>query len=453
VVTLFIGAFFDNEVSVQLNAPQTVTAGDEFKVKVKVSKGKIESFSRLLQELPAGLKATSVNSANADFTFKDNKVRLIWLKMPENDSISIEYTIKTDQRLKGNFDLGGKFSYIDNNERMTAEATPLTITINPNPNIDPKLIVDIKDFKEQVIPEISSEGQGMVACVRQKPQPTGDADNSYLVNLLVYKDNAQKFAKIEEAVPAGFTALKVESKDGIFVFKDGLAKFLWMSLPTSPYFMVSYRLVPNTGNKNAPVLKGQFSYVTDEKTITKDIVEKDLTLASLSDQDIQNLVKEINTKPSVSNALIAEALQTTQPIKTDCTKIAANESNKEIAKNTEKKSWFQKNNLTGSIDKAYTLEPEEGVYFRVQVAAGHRTINIKRYFRKFKIADEVRAEDHEGWHKYSIGSFADYKQARDYRVHIWNTTPITGAFVSAYNSGKRITVQEALMITNQQWYK
>jgi hypothetical protein len=464
IVSLFIGAFYSGEVNLQVNTPQSVTAGDEFQVQVKLAKGKLVSFSRMLQELPAGLRATSVNSANADFTYKDNKIRLIWLKMPEDDSITITYTIKVDQRLKGNFDLGGKFSYIEDNERVTIEAAPVSININPNPNIDPKLIVDIKDFKDKVIPDLTPTDQAPVAVFRQKPFPTGDADNSYIVNVLVYKENAQKFAKIEETLPPGFTAIKIDSKEGIFVQKDGLAKFLWMSMPSAPFYMVSYRLVPNKGVSAAPVLKGLFSYVVDDKTLVKDIIEREENLTLLSSDDVKKLANEANAKPLIAIAKeevktdsVIVAQKTEQPEEKEPVKVIE-EAKKEIPvqANTEKpKKWqqFLNKNKQADVNQAFKLEPENGVYFRVQLAAGHKPVNIKRYFKRFKIGDEVRAEQHEGWHKYSIGSFPDYKLARDYRVHIWNTTPIADAFVAAYNTGQRITVQEALMVTNQKWYK
>jgi hypothetical protein len=451
---LFINSVFQQEVTVQVSAPQEVTAGDEFQVQLTLKKGNLESFSRLMQELPAGLKAKPVTSSNADFTFKDNKVRLIWLKLPDTEDVTITYTIQVDQRLKGTFSLAGKFSYINNNERESVEAEPISITINPNPNIDPSLIVDIKDFKDKVIPDLTPSGQIAVTSIRQKPQPSGDADNSYIVNILIDKENAQKFAKIEETIPAGYTAIKIDAKEGIFTFKNDFAKFLWMNLPSSPYFVVSYRLVPDAGITEPPVLKGQFSYVVDDKTMVVDIVERDVNVAMLSADDIKQLVAQIRSEASsIQVASVDQGTQvdtTTKQVVTTTTT-----TTDQVAVTTTKppkRKWFGKKTVDEQ-NLAYMLEPEEGIYFRVQIAAGHKPVNIQRYFKKFKINDEIRTELHEGWHKYSIGSFKEYVQARDYRVHVWNTTPITDAFVSAYNSGTRITVQEALMINNQKWYK
>ena len=71
-------------VNVKMIVPQRVNAGEDFQVRVVIEKGSLEEFSRFQQELPAGLSATQENSGSADFSFDEQRVRLIWLKLPDN---------------------------------------------------------------------------------------------------------------------------------------------------------------------------------------------------------------------------------------------------------------------------------------------------------------------------------------------------------------------------------
>ncbi|MBU8891221.1 MAG: hypothetical protein KOO66_00460 [Bacteroidales bacterium] len=431
-ILLVLNSVF-SDVAVNMTAADQVEAGDEIYVEINLSKSDYDSFARFQQEIPAGLNAVPVNTANADFSFKDQKVKFIWLKLPDDQNITISYKLQVNQRLKGKFDLKGTFSYISDNERNSVAVTPQSIVITASATIDPKMIVDIKDFKNLVSPvQQSKTGIEQVKCIRQTPY-LADQGNDYIVNLLVNKGNKEKFAKIQEDVPDGYSAVSLESKDAIFTFKDQTVKLLWMNLPAEKYFVVSYKLVPDEGNSEKPNLNGTFSYIESDNTLSINIVEKDVNLKNAAPE---NLLAIINSTEAISS----KAISYVQP------QDYSGKVKIEIAESALK--LINENSKLTNM-----LEPESGIYYRVQIAAGHRPINMDRYFRKYNLDKEVRIEFHEGWRKYSVGSFNVYKAARDYRVHIWNTTTIDDAFVSAYNDGKRVVVQEALMITNHEWYR
>jgi hypothetical protein len=434
-----------------MEVPSQVIAGTEFEVRITLKKGDIESFSRFQMDIPAGLTAVSSSSANADFSFSEKRVRMIWLRLPDPQEFSFSFKVKVDERLKGTFNLDGQFSYIFNNERQTAFISPQAISIQPSPDIDPSLVVDINEFEEKVIQYVPpvSEDAVNIACIRQKPF-LNETGSEYVVNILVSKQDKKKFAKVEENIPEGYNAIALQSSDAIFTFKNQKVKFLWMNLPASPDFNISYRLIPKEGSAfTSPDIKGTFSFMAGEKTISIDIMQTEVDIENLSAQEIQNLILDLKNKPVVVpvEKPVFKEVTTVEEQKPDIIKEPLSEK---VKQKPETKKPAQK---LKPGDLAYLLEPETGVYYRVQVAAGHKPVDIKKYFKKFNLDLEVRKESHEGWIKYSVGSFNVYKDARDYRVHIWNTTVIDDAFVSAYNDGKRITVQEALMIADQKWYK
>jgi hypothetical protein len=471
---LFVNILFSGDISVTMDLPGQINAGKELKVQITLKKGDLKGFSRFQMDLPPGVTAANIYSANADFSFKDQKVRLIWLRLPDEEDITVSFTILCNEHLKGSFDLSGKFSYIENNERKTVEVQPKSLAIVPSPDIDPNMLVDIKDFGRSVLPQMGSSSIEDLACIRQKPA-WSESSNEYLITLLVNKESLKKFAKIEETVPAGYTALAIEKKEGVFTFKDNKAKFLWMNLPADPYFTVSYKLIPmkSTNNKQLAI-KGVFSFINDDKTQSMNVMEQDVSFANLTPELVKSIVKQQTINP----VLVAQNTpvdgnpvkqETTEPVKAgkEPVTIAENTKTEPVKDNTVETKTAAKaqttdqnkvivaggKTISGQSDVADLLEPQSGLYFRVQIAAGHKPVNTKSYFRKYQLDTLVMKEKHDGWIKYSVGLFNVYKVARDYRVHLWNTTSINDAFVAAYNDGKRITVQEALMIGNQRWYQ
>jgi hypothetical protein len=298
MLVILILQMFPGNVSVKMDVPAQVNAGSEFEVRITLNKGDLDGFSRFQQNIPAGLSAVSNQSSNADFTFADKRVRLIWLRVPKNEEITVSYKVKVDERLKGNFMLSGSFSYIDNNERKSVDVNSVSVTILPSAKVDPTLLVDVNDYEKMYSPvnvPISVENNN-IAVIRQRPYPGNSGE--YIVNLLVNKEATRNFAKIEEDVPEGYTAVALDPKDAIFTFKSQKVKFLWMNLPMDPYFTVSYRLIPRNKAKLAPPsVHGAFSYLVDERTISVPVSERDVQVASLSEGDIRELVDQIRTEP------------------------------------------------------------------------------------------------------------------------------------------------------------
>ena len=444
-----------------MDTAKEVQAGEEITVTLNIEKGGIESFSRFTQNLPYGLSAERVSSTNADFSFEEQRLRIIWLKLPPGDSLSVKYKIRIDPRLTGSFKLPGEFAYVESNQRKTIKVDPgHTVNIIPNPAIAEENRINIDDYQTLALSE-KSDGFTKMEVERSEPVKSGAFE--YTVELAVKKNTLSKFAKIEEYIPEGYRIVEGESREGIFSFNQGMVKILWMNLPEEPEFTISYRVVPDPGvNIEDFDVNGSFSYITGNETKTIAIVEKKYDLA-----------EEKTTETSVDTTDAQIELIATTGAEEEPEVILPEEETKDVpepepepekslkitpvqpvpeekAKTLTKKKEEEKPTIT---DPSFMLSPEKGVYYRVQLAAGHKEVNIDKYFSRLNVTDKVKMEFHEGWRKYTTGSFPVYRDARNYRVKIWETTPIKDAFVSAYNEGNRITVQEALMVTQQKWYK
>lgn len=455
VLLLFLGTAMlmsQDPVSVKMTVPSVVGAGQEFRVSITIDKGDLEEFSRLQQELPAGLEARQENSGSADYSFDNQRVRFIWLKLPSENPIILNYKILVNERLQGTFTIGGEFSYVENNERKSVNLRPESINITASPSVTADKRIDIDKYSDALEEEQKSTSvSSNVTCIRQTPYKARTGDD-IIVNLLVYKRDMNKFAKIEEQIPSGFEAVALESREGLFTYKDGVAKFVWMNLPEESGFTVSYRLIPEASKSIDDLqIKGALSYILEGRNISVDIRQMDVYLSGISNANIEALMASLESGEELP---VGTPVQTEQeeikppPVKEE--KPVVKEEKPVVREEKpvvrEEKPVVKETRTVSSgssgIPERQRLPVQDGIYFRVQLAATGGFSDANKTFAANNLSKPVMVERHNGLYKYTVGSFSTYNQANDFRNTILSKG-IRGAFVVAYRNGKRISVVDA----------
>lgn len=492
-ILLIYQALVSNTVSINQKSPDTVKAGDEFTVEITISKGTISGFAKLQQELPPGFTANSGDAKGGSFSFSEQKVKFIWMSLPAEAEFKISYKVKVADNVSGDFSFNGIFSYLENNDKKNAEMPIKQIKVTPsssapiaNNTAQTNNSDDEEDEEDDDItsttsssssistsntnsnsapvahnnnPASSDEDEeeyeneddipvnqtttnntqnvklasGSVQCSRTINTANLASNREIIVNITINKGAVTGFAKLQETLPVGFTATNIEASQGVFSFVDQKAKFLWMSLPAESTIKVSYKITVAPGITGVYYLNGEFSYVENDETKKSIIERQEINLDASPALAQNNNQADMNSSNNIQAAINNNA-----------------SNNQKTSTNAGRKAATKVNNGGGN-NITNIPAPQTGINFRVQIAAGHAPVSTS-YFKTTKgIEDYVNVEDHEGWKKYTIGGYAQYKEARDKREYVKTNNRVNGPFVTAYNNGVRITVQEALMISNQRW--
>jgi hypothetical protein len=418
------------DVQISMDHPERVNAGQDFEISLTIRKGSLTDYSRFSQDLPLGLTATNVSSPNADFSFDEQRVRIIWLKLPETDEIKVSYRISIDARLKGTFVLEGVFAYVVDDERKFLKLDQQSaINIVPSSSVNQAVIVDIKDFTGDSTPvteaETSTAGEDVFAmAVRQKPELQNSG--AYMVHLLINNPGGSKYAKVEETIPAGYKFEEVNSNEGIVSYAASTAKFIWMTLPEQSEFEVAYRLVPlQDESQGKMVVDGLLTYTEANENRVVQIVEMDVSLAGLNASQKRDLL-DTGIIPQGTGTTSPERTETrtTTPVKTETHPARSNDTGGASA---------------SVIANTKVLNPGTGTYFRVQVSANLEPIDASAFYRQAGVDREVLVEQHNGYYKYTVGPFQTYDQALVYKDQVERLQDVEGSFVVGYRNGKRVS--------------
>jgi len=422
--------FLGNPVTVAAKVPDDIAAGKDFVVEVTINKAQVSGFAKLQLEIPPAFVATEVDSKGGNFSSSGTVVKIIWTSVPADGEITVKINIAVPASATGDKQIQGKFSYIENNEKQQAEFGPVAIklggaavastdagsTTTTEPAVTPAS-TDAQAFSKPNEPDATITASRKITAL--------SAADNFEVAVSLKKGNIKGFSKLTEKIPAGYKAESVNNAGATFEFTGGEAKFIWTSIPAEDALVVTYKLVPDGTVQKPSFIEGsEFSYIENDQTKKTTLDRQEIIDANAQSQPIAT---EVATEKAAAPADVTNTTTQASTEKPAETSVPATTTQASAPKN-------------GNI------------HYAVQIGAFRNGVNAGSLQRKYGLNETVKTEMNDGFTKCIIGKYNEYKLARDNRETIKNKG-VEGAFVTAYNSGARITVQEALMVSNQKWYK
>jgi hypothetical protein len=460
----FYQLIFAGDITVTQKVPTTILPDSPATVEIFINKSDVNGFAKVQQIIPEGFTVEPLETKGATFSFKDNKVKFIWMSLPLQNEFTISYQLTPNATTVGDFTIGGKFSFISESERKNVEIPVASFTvIAQDPSVEEgeaetnedEESLAIVDANAAVMPSDEALGdevltdlpeENMKKTVNCKRTIEKVSNGKFKVSIEVDKIGVEGFAKISETLPQGFIASEMDSKGGVFSFKRNEVKILWMEVPSEERYLVSYFIEATESLTNGDYeVIGEYFYLDNDISSSSDIDKMNFnyTAEELVAAEASIEIPTVNTESTPIEENLETAEEDSETAEDEPETIVA----EQVLKTNEEAEAE-----SSPIEKVTTTpNPEHGVTYKVQVGAGHKTIPSTYFKTKFKLKDKVSTLNHEGWIKYLVGSFDVYKLAKDKRDLVRKN--VKTAFVTAYNSGTRITVQEALMISRQKWYK
>ena len=421
-------AFFGEESpKVQQFIPTQLELNESTVVKVSIQKSKLTGFAKLEIDIPEGYAVSALDTKGASFTFSKGKMRFVWMNLPNNDKYDVSYRIT---HLDGSANLEsvkGIFSFIQDNKRND-------VSIETQLKPDEQPLVDANGFGITYL----NANQENPSCER-KVTKSGDGFN---VELLIRLNGLKGFLKLQEWVTDGCSINKSQNAAATVTVDGSKIKFVWFEVPDSPTMVVKYKVncpqMPEAGLQ----IDGKMSFVFENNP-------REIPVTMMENNAEQRKVEESATITDTKTPSDKEKEAEIQvPVSDQKVVSVPNQSN--TPTNTMEAAE-PKNDKSVSENKAMSQSAGK-VKYKVQLMANHRKVTGEEWKNKYGFEDDYAVENHEGWMKWTHGQFNEYKLAKQYRNEVTQRCPsLPGPFVVAYQDGKRITVQEALMITQQPW--
>ena len=366
-----------------------INPGKTFLVTLTVEKSNVSGVGKIIENIPDGFTAQEVENNGAIFSQKGNQVKFLWMTLPSDNEFTVSYKIMVDEKLYGNKVIDGKMSYLD------GDVTKNTLIYGTS--------IEIANIRQDIqTAGIERKSNDKITTSAEEEKITQQNDTSDDTIDANEKKQVEKNTR-EEAIT-----------------------------DQKPPSIENQKESENTTNAKNTI-------ASNNETKSNQIVNKVENSITSSEAN--------NSSTEKDNSLVDNAT-----------------ANSEISNTIENETATSNDNTTATIRDDNTIQAQTSntnstndvtsnhkVNYRVQICALRKKIETNYFVQNHNVQEKIYLNMHEGWHKYTVGDFKEYMLARNHRSTAKSNYKINGSFVTAYNDGSRITVQEALMITKDRW--
>jgi len=288
------------------------------------------------------------------------------------------------------------------------------------------------------LPGISNLSAQEVLVQLESPDSVASGQD-FEIAVVIAKGEHIGFAKVQLEIPPDFQVDSLDGDSARYIEDGSKVKYVWDRMPKKDTLRVKFRVSTYAGYSGTKGINGIFAYINaeDEKKeieiATKVIKIQQAAFASVSEEAAAEPDESMSEKPTLSEEPSIPVEETTAP------PVPEEKSEEITVTKSEKPVIETKSDPLPKVESSGSL-----IEFRIQIIASSLKMNTDKLKAKYNIEGTVRAELHNGLWKYTVGSYPDYYAAKN-DIHTYRDDKgVSGAFVTAYENGKRIAVGTAI---------
>ena len=209
-IHVFCNSVFSEEIKINANFPDSVSPGQSFETEFVIEKGSVTSFAKFQVDCPSGFYASPVDIHSGNWTFEQQRVKIVWVSVPSETSFRVKLNFKAPSTYSSASAIFAvKFFYLENNVKKELDLTPFNVKVNSGSNTSSKNTSTTSENKSADLNTVNSTNENVAQI--------SNAENNSITNVVSEKVETKK--EVEKV------SIVFRLQLGAFSTKPALSKF------------------------------------------------------------------------------------------------------------------------------------------------------------------------------------------------------------------------------------